>query len=261
MTHAAHKNWREVIVKPKDGLNDQLTEANKQKEEAKAEQKRLQQALVEEADRYVKRLAALEHEKSDLAKEKDKQAAEILAKDGELRLLRATVASVHSTLENLRVEADSIRKEIKIALDQRQELARKLERTNDDLVAAVNERQRLEKLGRELAAIITKLTTAMQYQKAVADGYMEKAPPEGSIGIVTAITGANTVEISLGYDDGIRKGHRFSVIRSTTGKYVCDVEVLKVDNPNRAVCRADKATQNDQIQKGDYVKASLSKTR
>ena len=69
------------------------------------------------------------------------------------------------------------------------------------------------------------------------------------------------VEISVGYDDGVRKGHKFSVTRPSTGKYIGDIEVIQVNYPNRAVCRPDKSMQRDQIQKGDYVQANLTKRR
>ena len=63
------------------------------------------------------------------------------------------------------------------------------------------------------------------------------------------------VEISVGTDDGVRKGHKFVVTRPSTGKYIGIIEVIHADSPNRSVCRPDKASANDQIQKGDHVKA------
>ena len=56
------------------------------------------------------------------------------------------------------------------------------------------------------------------------------------------------------------KAIKFTVTRPSTGKYIGMIEVIQVDYPNRAVCRPDKAMQNDQIQKGDHVKA-YTKTR
>ena len=69
----------------------------------------------------------------------------------------------------------------------------------------------------------------------------------------------DVVEISVGSDDGMRKGHKFVVTRPSNGKYIGIIEVIQVDDPSRAVCRPDKATQNDQIQKGDRVQAYIPK--
>ena len=69
-----------------------------------------------------------------------------------------------------------------------------------------------------------------------------KIPPAGLRGEVTAVPRPDVVEISLGADDGVRKGHQFVVTRPSTGKYIGMIEVIQVDYPNRAVCRPDKAT-------------------
>ncbi len=81
-------------------------------------------------------------------------------------------------------------------------------------------------------------------------------PPADLEGVVTAVE-PSAVEISLGYDDGVRKGHRFIVTSHTTNNYVGDIDVVRVDYPNRAVCRPVSDMMRVQIQKGDYVKASL----
>ena len=90
---------------------------------------------------------------------------------------------------------------------------------------------------------------------------MAKEAPAGLEGEVTAVPRADRVEISVGYDDGVRKGHKFMVIRPSTNNYVGDIEVIQVNYPNRAVCRPDKSTLRLPIQKGDHVKAISPKRR
>ena len=77
-------------------------------------------------------------------------------------------------------------------------------------------------------------------------------------GKVTATPGGGLVEISLGEDDGLRKGQRLKVIRRGTGAatYVGEVEVLKTD-PDRAVCKADPRTLKSNVQTNDYVTSRL----
>ncbi len=55
MVHAAHKNWKEEVVK----LSDKLIAVNKERDEAKEEKKSLQAARDEERARIQKRLIAL----------------------------------------------------------------------------------------------------------------------------------------------------------------------------------------------------------
>jgi hypothetical protein len=62
------------------------------------------------------------------------------------------------------------------------------------------------------------------------------------------------VEISLGADSGLRKGHKLEVFRGPT--YVGRVEVLET-TPDRAVCKSDPAFQKSNLQKGDRIKSKL----
>ena len=49
-------------------------------------------------------------------------------------------------------------------------------------------------------------------------------------GEVTAAPRPDVVEISVGADDGVRKGHSFVVTRpSTGGKYIGMIQVIQVD--------------------------------
>jgi hypothetical protein len=133
--------------------------------------------------------------------------------------------------------------------------------TTDDLMNAVAERQKLEKLQRELATQIVQMKAALEYTKTALGTYMKTSSPEGLEGEVTSAPRPDVVEISVGYDDGVRKGHKFQVTRPSNGKYIGIIEVIQVDYPNRAVCRPDKSMQSDQIQKGDHVKAYANTKR
>jgi len=259
MVHAAHKNWREVVV-AKDGLNDKLTEANKLKQDLLDEKKILETALNDEKARTQRRLIALEEQKKGVVSELDENQRKLQIEEGKSRVLALAIREVHQRLGVLQTAIDGMQKEIKIGVDERNSTQKTLLDTTDKLMNAVAERERLMKLQRELAAQSIKLKELLQYAK-VSENDKAKNPPEGLEGEVTSAPRPEVVEISLGADDGIRKGHKFVVTRPSTGKYIGMIEVIQVDYPNRAVCRPDKSMQNDPIQKGDHVKANLSKVR
>ena len=139
-------------------------------------------------------------------------------------------------------------------MDERNSTAKKLVETTNDLNNTAAERIRLEKLGAELAAKAVKLSEALKYAQISLDNF-KKVPPAGLSGLVTAVPLPDVVEISLGADDGVSVGNRFNVTRPSANKYIGVIEVIKVDYPNRAVCRPDTKLQSDQIQKGDHVEA------
>lgn len=62
------------------------------------------------------------------------------------------------------------------------------------------------------------------------------------------------VEVSIGFDDGLRDGHLLDVTRS--GRYVTKLRVRRAE-PNRAVAEILKDYNNMQIQEGDRVDTSF----
>ena len=77
-------------------------------------------------------------------------------------------------------------------------------------------------------------------------------------GVVTATPGAGLVEISLGSDQGLRKGHRLEVYRIGGGQstYVGRVEVVRTA-ATRSVCKIDPKYQNSNIMVGDRVASRI----
>ena len=69
--------------------------------------------------------------------------------------------------------------------------------------------------------------------------------------------GAELVEISLGSDQGLKKGHEMTVYRSglnkgANGKYLAKIVIVNT-YPDKAVGRVIEGSRNGVIQKGDNV--------
>ena len=77
-------------------------------------------------------------------------------------------------------------------------------------------------------------------------------------GIVTSVLEAGLIEISLGSDAGLRKGHQLQVYRINGGQsiYVGRVEVVKTD-PSKSVCKIDPKFQNSNIMVNDRVASKI----
>jgi len=251
MLHAAHTNWRTQT----QVLSTELTKANSERTALAAEKTNLANALEDEKLRARRRLIALEEEKKSILDDRNRKEEALKTMESDNRKLAASIGESTKRIGVMETEIEGMRNNIKVAQDERGLMQKKLIDTTDDLMNAVAERQRLEKLQRELADQITKLRDLQQYGKVdpKADA------PRGLEGEVLSVPRPETVEISVGADDGVRKGHQFVVTRpSAGGKYVGVIVVTSVDFPNRAVCRPDKSRQTDQIYKGDHVKAISS---
>ena len=167
---------------------------------------------------------------------------------------RSAIAGEEKNLTELLDQIKNLRDSIKQAETQRNNLQTQLVKATDDVNNKVAERQRLEKLNGELAAQILQLKNLVAWAH-VTPADPTKSPPPGTEGEVTAVPRPNVIEISLGADDGVAKGHQFVVTRPSTGKYICKIEVIQVDSPYRAVCRPVPGSESDKTQKGDHVKA------
>jgi hypothetical protein len=72
------------------------------------------------------------------------------------------------------------------------------------------------------------------------------------------VAGNDLAEISLGSDDGLRKGHRLEVYRIVDGQgiYVGRIEVVKT-TPNKSICKEILEFKKRDVQKGDRVVSKL----
>ncbi len=128
----------------------------------------------------------------------------------------------------------------------------------DQLMNAVADRDQVNKLRLSLVAGINRLNNLVRV--GAFRRYRGESPPEGLEGEVLSVPRPDTVEISVGADDGVRKGHKFVVTRpSSGGKYVGLIKVCNSVNSRTVRYRPDKSLLNDRIQKGDHVKAKAQK--
>ena len=130
-----------------------------------------------------------------------------------------------------RKQLDKLRTELVQAQKDRDAHFKEVVRLTDELNQAVNEKEQLRKRTAELAKDLAKADEALRYFDINKNSdYKTQGPPKVD-GIVTSVLEAGLVEISLGSDDGLRKGHQLEVYRIGGGQstYVGRIEVVKTD--------------------------------
>ena len=83
---------------------------------------------------------------------------------------------------------------------------------------------------------------------------LDGAPPERNGQVLVVNRPRALVEVSIGYDDGIREGHMLEVSRG--GRYVSRVKVRQTQ-PDRAVAEILNDYSEGVIQEGDRVDTSI----
>ena len=252
MLHAGHKNWRDEYVKQ----TAQLDKANEEKVKLQQAYKLLDEQRKRKNINDEEQIGKLAAANGLLTTDNLDANKKNMQLQGDLRKFATDFKLVQQNLADIRTEAESLRDANKVAVDERQKLFDNYAKSVTDVTNLGAEIARLEKRLRDVVDPLRKAQAMLAYA-GIRESDQFKDPPPVS-GVVTGVRQSD-VEISLGYDDGIRPGHRFAVTRPSTGQYVGDIVVKQVPYPNRAVARAVKETMRDQIQKYDHVQANLTK--
>jgi hypothetical protein len=256
--YATHKNWQDVVINPQTGLNYKLKEEkarnaaltdqlDKLKQQIDAETNAQQQAVSKlrtELDIVQKERKELETSRADLEKAK-----------------RDSVAAMSATQKNAadsRQELEKLRTDILQAQQDRDAHFKEVVRLTDELNTAVNDKEQLRKRMADLSKDLAKARDALRYFKIDENkDFRGKAPPQLEGRIMAAVE-HGLVEISLGSDSGLRKGHQLEVYRRSGGQsvYVGRIEVVQV-SPDKSVCKIDPKFQNANVMVGDSVASKI----
>jgi len=256
MVYATHKNWRDVVKG--DGAGNQGLEATieQQKQTASAlqdENEKLNMKIEQERAARVYALAALqaraklqEAELQRLSQENER----LVKSEADMKIL-LELAETNS--KNLKQEVAQLRSDIKTAQSDRDTNFQEVVQLTDKLQQYKVEQDRLKEREQQLVN-----TTARMQRVLTAHGMDEYTPVDGIPpqleAVVTAVNDNNMVEISVGADDGIRRGNTLNVFNGDT--YLGRI-VIKETAPDRAVGEIMRDYRRGLIKKGDYVSTNL----
>ena len=261
--YATHKNWREAVLNEKEapdkplGLKLRLANEKTRNQELNDQAETLKQQYdAEKAAKIqavLKLTTELEDARSELKTLEDKQAE--LEKDK--RLAEAAMNSTQTNATDYRKELESQRKTLREAQQDRDAHFKEVVRLTEKLNQAVNEKDLLKNRTDELAKDLAKADQLLRKFGLNKDKDYSDVPPIVE-GVVTATPGAGLIEISIGADQGLLKGHRLEVYRTSGGlsTYVGRVEVVSTA-PDRSVCKIDPKFQNSNIVVEDRVASKI----
>jgi hypothetical protein len=248
--YGLHRNWKADY----EALNTRLTKANA--DNAALTSKYEEQIAQLNADKEVyeqevRKLETARVEVMDLNKTVQNEVDELR---GERRQAVATVAATEQNNARLTDEVVALRKTTQDAQQARDAAFNK---TLDATSMLHNVVQELASVKERSAQLLTQLA---HYKSSLLENNVD---PDADVvtragGQVTSTRradGNQLIEISIGYDDGIRPRQTVEVFRGD--RYLGRAEILKVE-PDRAVGRILKEFQQGQIQQGDNVATKLA---
>ena len=257
---STHTNWREEITRPADqvqagkplGYKLQLDEAKKERETLTAEIAKLtaEVAASEAArDQIVAKIQTALGEKDKelqaLRKAKDAREDERENAQTELAMTRTELEKATKTVEGLRNDIRGMQAKVDEQVTRTAKLAGELHEKESFLEIATERKAQLEKQVANARLLLK------QHGLAIESLPRDHVPTAG--GVVTAVAD-DSIEVTLGGDDGVQMGHFLEVYRND--EYLGRVQVISV-KPDRSVGRVIREFKRGDIQPGDRVATRL----
>jgi len=152
----------------------------------------------------------------------------------------------------------TLRTNIETAQQDRREAFNRLVKVTDELHQAANELTTLKNRNIQLSQQLADAKQVLSKFKLepVPAKYDGVAPPAN--GHVTRVTSGGLVEINIGGDEGLQKGHRLDVYRigADQSKYLGRIELIEIQ-PDKAVGKVLPELQKGAIQVGDKVASKI----
>ncbi len=251
--NASHRNWRDVVLAD-DGLkaqietyertNDQLSQARAQTQaeldREKAARRTALGALQTQLDVIERQLQAsqatvtsLESQNTDLTQLDLSRATELAKLIAETTLLRSQIRTEQQDRDNLFAETLELTDE----MNSLRGIVQLQQDRNDQLLTQV-----------------TRYKEVVDAAGLQMDDPLDGAPPERNGNVLVINRPRKLVEVSIGYDDGLRQGHLLEVTRG--GRYVTRLRVRDTE-PDRAVAEILNDYSEGTIQEGDRVATTL----
>lgn len=253
MVYATHTNWQEAVKKQ----SAELTELRQARDKLKEQMDQMEIDRQAEQKATTDQIAALETQVAKVTTERDAQAKEIQELNKSTAEAVAAMTATQATLADLRTEVGTLREDIRKARQDRDESFKKAVALADQAHQLQTEQKRLEARLSDLVVDRNRMRDLLR-----ANDLDPAADPAGALpkveGVVTALVQGGTLEISIGSDDGLNKGHRLEIYRSGAGNstYLGRVEVMRT-LPDKAVCKIIPEFRKGAIQVGDRVASKL----
>jgi chromosome segregation ATPase len=248
--YSTHQNWSELVNHPSTGYKAKLAAMTLERNQKEAQIKELDERRKAELAARQDKLTAAETERNELRREHDALVNEHATLVQQARASVATMETTQQTLAAMRTEVDGLRTDIRKSQTERDEKFKEVVKLTDEFNQAQSELKRLKTQSAVLADQIAhqraianqlgvNLNIAPQDQVVKADGIVEASNQKDGL-----------VEISLGSDDGVKRGTLLNVKRGA--RYIGRIEVVE-PAPEKSVARVLKEFRKAQIERNDVV--------
>ena len=244
VVYATHTNWKQKSVELKKQVDDRdgiLTEVRKslatQKERLEREQA---------ARRFS--LAALQIRADEYKIRQEDETRKLQAKQAQNDDLTESLLIAEKTKATLTDEVGKLRVEIRDTQQAADDFFAELLALTDGNEQLKGEKIRFQEKNAQLVAQVSRLSSVLKSNGLDEFSNLTLVTPDVD-GIVTAVA-KDMLQISLGFDDGLREGHQLDVYRGAN--FLGRIVIRKI-TPSSAVGEIIPKYRRGEIRKGDRV--------
>ncbi len=251
--NASHRNWRDVVMSD-NGLKAQIEtyeRTNSQLREARA---RTQSDLDRERVARRTALAALQTQKDALSTQLSSSESSLQQEQAKNTELSQLDRSRAEELEKLTAETTTLRAQIRKEQQDRDNLFAETLKLTDEMNSLRGIVQLQQDRNDQLLAQVTRYKEVVDAAGLNMNDPLDGSPPDRNGNVLVIDRPRKLVEVSIGYDDGLRDGHLLEVTRG--GRYVSRLRVRKTE-PDRAVAEILNDYSEGAIQEGDRVDTTI----
>lgn len=254
MVYSTHRNWKDLVENPTTGLKVQLENKRRELKQLEDDRQEVLNKLAYERATRTEALAVLEVKTRELEVELAKKEEQLKIAQTQLSEATQTVDSSQAQQKRLKDEVDQLRNEIKVARQDRDFQVAEVQKLLDKINQGEGQLKRLRLRNAQLVSEMGRAQVLLDSNDLDLNAPLDGQPPKLD-GVVTAVRDRDLIEVSLGADEGVRRGHSLDVYASS-GAYLGRLEVVETA-PDRAVGRVVPQFTQGIIRKGDRVATKL----
>ncbi|MDG2222092.1 MAG: hypothetical protein P8L85_11970 [Rubripirellula sp.] len=255
--NATHRNWRDVAVSGvngQPGLKKQIEDVSRVNEQLREARQRTLADLDREQAARQTALAALQTQLDQLEGNLQSSEQSVQQLTAQLTVLSQTDLSRAQELERLTTENARLRTQVRTEQQDRDALFAQALQLTDEMNRLRGFKQQLEQRNKQLMTQVTRFEEVVTAKGIDVNEPLDGAPPERNGNILQIDRPTSLVLVSIGYDEGLRKGHFLEVTRA--GRYVGKLKVRDIQ-PDRAVAEIMKDYSEGILKEGDRVDTTL----
>lgn len=254
MVYSTHRNWKDLVENPQSGLRAQLTKKQAEVQQLELKRQEALDQLAHEKAARTKAIAVLEVRKLDMEEQLAKKEDELRTLQSDSRAAIKTLDTAQSEMARLKDEVEQLRVEITQTRQDRNTQVAEVRTLTDKLNQGEGTLKRLKERNEQLVSELSRASLVVEGNGLSLDDPIDKIAPKLD-GVVTAVRNNDLIEVSLGSDEGIRRGHEVDVYTSQGG-YLGRATVVETSN-DRSVAKIISAFRQGVMRKGDRVATRL----